>query len=161
MSLSKDEYFGSSSADDLVGYLQDRSTIWFQSLSTSQYLEKIKKSWQAHHGVYYENSHQISFGGEQGELVQMPVNHFSNIAQNILTMVTATRPSFQAKAINTDLKSNIQTNLANGLLDYYMRDKRLEQDLKRAVEYAIVMGTGFVKMEWNATSGEIYDSTLR
>jgi hypothetical protein len=73
-------------------------------------------------------------------------------------MVTATRPSFQAKAINTDLKSQIQTNLANGLLDFYMRDKRLEQDLKKAVEYAIVMGSGFIKMEWNATSGEVYDS---
>jgi hypothetical protein len=38
-----------------------------------------------------------------------------------------------------------------------MRDKRLEQDLKRAVEYAIVMGSGYIKMEWNATTGEVYD----
>lgn len=154
----KDEYFGSSDAQDLVSYLQARSQSWFQALITSEYLEKIKRSWQAHHGVYYENNHAISFGGESGELVQMPVNHYSNIAQNILTMVTATRPSFQAQAINTDLKSQIQTNLANGLLEYYMRDKRLELDLKKAVEYAIVLGTGFIKMEWNATSGEIHDA---
>jgi hypothetical protein len=76
----------------------------------------------------------------------------------MLTMVTATRPSFQARAINTDLKSQIQTNLANGLLEYYMREKRLESDLRKAVEYAIVMGSGYIKMEWNATSGEIYDT---
>jgi hypothetical protein len=155
---NKEKYFAADESDTLVEFLHRRSQSWFQSLTTSDYLEKIKNSWQAYHGVYYENSHTISFGGESGELVNMPVNHFSNIAQNILTMVTATRPSFQAKAINTDLKSQIQTNLANGLLDYYMRDKRLEQDLKRAVEYAIVMGTGFIKMEWNATSGEIYDT---
>lgn len=158
MSLDKNEYFGASESEELVSYLQARSTSWFQALITSSYLDKIKDSWQAHHGVYYEDSHKISFGGEQGELVQMPVNHYSNIAQNILTMVTATRPSFQAQAINTDLKSQIQTNLANGLLEFYMRDKRLEQDLKKAVEYAIVMGTGFIKMEWNATTGEIYDT---
>lgn len=155
---NRDKYFGLEEPEKLVSYLEYRSQAWFQSLLTSQYLEKIKASWQAYHGVFYDGSTGISFGGEQGELVQMPVNHYSNIAQNILTMVTATRPSFQAKAVNTDLKSQIQTNLANGLLDFYMRDKRLEQDLKRAVEYAIVMGTGFIKMNWNATSGEIYDT---
>lgn len=157
MSKKTDIYFGADTSDHLVETLNRKSFEWFNALTTSEYLEKVKASWQAHHGVYYENNHAISFGGDQGELVNMPVNHFSNIAQNILTMVTATRPSFQAKAINTDLKSQIQTNLANGLLDFYMRDKRLEQELKKAVEYAIVMGTGFIKMEWNATSGEIYD----
>lgn len=157
MSKKDNEYFGSDEAPALVEMMIRKSQEWFNSLTTSDFLEKIKASWQAHHGVFYENNHGISFGGEQGELVNMPVNHYSNIAQNILTMVTATRPSFQAKAINTDLKSQIQTNLANGLLDFYMRDKRLEQDLKKAVEYAIVMGTGYIKMEWNATSGEIHD----
>lgn len=153
-----DIYFGSDQADILVAHLQKRSQAWFQSLTTSMYLDKLKRSWSSYHGIYYEDSHAISFSGESGELVNLPVNHFRNIAQNMLTMVTATRPSFQARAINTDLKSQIQTNLANGLLEYYMREKRLESDLRKAVEYAIVMGSGYIKMEWNATSGEIYDT---
>ena len=112
----------------------------------------------SYYGIYYENGHAISYGGETGELVNLAVNHYRNIAEHMLTMVTATRPSFQARAINTDAKSQIQTDLANGLLDYYMREKRLEQDLKTAVEYAIVMGSGYIKMEWNATTGRIYDT---
>lgn len=158
MSIKKEKYFAAEEPTKLVEYMNRRSAMWFQSLTTSNYLEKVKRSWQAYHGVYYQDTHQISFGGESGELVNLPINHYRNIAQNMLTMVTATRPSFQARSINTDLKSQIQTNLANGLLEYYMRDKRLEGDLKRAVEYAIVMGTGYIKMEWNATSGEIYDT---
>lgn len=157
--IRKDQYFADSEATDLVSYLNRRSASWFSTLTESNYLDKIQRSWQAYHGVYYEDSHAISWGGESGELVNLAVNHFENIAQNILTMVTSTRPSFQARAINTDYKSQAQTTLANGLLEYYMRDKRLEQDLKKAVEYAIVMGTGFIKMEWNATTGEIYDYT--
>ena len=149
------KYFGADTSDILVAYLDKRAGDWFQALSTSNYLDKIKRSWQAYHGVYYENNHTVSFGGENGELVNMAVNHFANIAQNTLTMVTSTRPSFQARAINTDLRSQIQTNLATGLLDFYMRDKRLEQDLKRACEYAIVLGTGYIKMEWNGTAGKI------
>lgn len=153
-----DIYFAADRADSLVEHLQRRSEMWFQSLSTSMYLDKLKRSWSSYHGIYYEDSHAISFSGESGELVNMAVNHYRNIAQNMLTMVTATRPSFQARAVNTDLKSQIQTNLANGLLEYYMREKRLESDLKKAVEYAIVMGSGYIKMEWNSTSGEIYDT---
>ena len=157
MSSNKNEYFGSAKAEELVDYLQNKSSMWFQTLTSTAYLDKIKRSWQAYHGIYYEDNHAVSFGGETGELVNLAVNHYRNIAENIHTMVTATRPSFQARAVNTDLKSQIQTNLANGLLDYYLRDKRLEDDLKRAVKYAVVMGTGYIKMEWNSTTGEIYD----
>jgi hypothetical protein len=154
---NQDTYFAASDSEDLVCYLKDKSDVWFNSLTAGEYLDKIKRSWQAYYGFYYENSHAISFGGESGELVNLPINHYGNLASHILTMVTATRPSFQARSVNTDVKSQIQTNLANGLLEYYMRDKRLEQDLKSAVEYAIVMGSGYIKMEWNATTGEIYD----
>ena len=157
--IRKDQYFAADQSDNLVAYLEKRSTGWFQTLSESSYLDKIQRSWQSYHGVFYEDSHAITFSGEQGELVNLPINHYRNIAQNILTMVTSTRPAFQARAINTDYKSQAQTTLANGLLEYYMRDKRLENDLKRAVEYSIVMGAGYIKMEWNSTSGEIYGET--
>ena len=38
-----------------------------------------------------------------------------------------------------------------------MREKRLEKYLKQAVEYAIVLGAGYVKMHWNSTAGEQVD----
>jgi hypothetical protein len=72
-------------------------------------------------------------------------------------MITSNRPIMDARAINTDYKSLAQTYLANGILDYYMREKHLEIALKKAVEMAIVMGSGFIKLEWNATAGETYD----
>jgi hypothetical protein len=39
-----------------------------------------------------------------------------------------------------------------------MRQKGLEDALNRACEMAIVMGAGFIKMDWNATAGEAYDA---
>jgi hypothetical protein len=104
------------------------------------------------------SNHQVQFVGEQGELVQLPVNHFRNLAQHIYVMITANRPIMEARAINTDYKSLAQTYLANGILDYYMREKHLEDCLKKAAEMAIVLGAGFIKMEWNATAGEMYDA---
>lgn len=148
-------YFAADEAEKAASYLQRKTQEWFQNITVNNYLSKIKKSWSAYHGNFYQSSHEISFGGEQGELVNLAVNHYSNLCTHMLNMVTGSRPSFQCRAINTDRKSKIQAELGNGLLEYYMREKRLERNIKAAVEYAIVLGSGFVKMEWNATRGQI------
>lgn len=153
-------YFAARESNETVSVLLSKAQNWFSNLDTSGYLDVLRELWAAYHGAYYstvQNGHKISFSGEQGELANLPVNHLRNIGQNILVMITATRPAMQARAINTDYKSLVQTKLANGLLDYYLRQKNLENNLKTAVEYAIVLGSGYIKMEWNATSGEIYD----
>jgi len=160
--MSDNVYYAADTADKAVSYLNKKSSNWFNHLYHNRYLEKIRKSWMSYHGAYFTNGegsgHEITFGGEQGELVNMAVNHYQNIAKHMLVMVTSTRPAFQPKATNTDHKTQVQTFLAHGILEYYMREKRLERFIKRAVEYAIVLGSGFIKMEWNSTKGEIYDS---
>lgn len=160
MAQDQNQYFAAREADEAVNVLIQKASQWFKGLDDNGYLDKLRQLWAAYHGAYYTNfgdGHQITFAGEQGEFVNLPVNHFRNIAQNILVMITASRPSMEARAVNTDYKSLVQTKLANGLLDYYMREKRLERYLRTAVEYAVVLGTGYVKMEWSATSGEIYE----
>lgn len=151
------KYFAADKSENAVSYLIRKSQSWFETINHNRYIDKVKRSWQCYHGVYYEDGHEIVFGGETGELANLPINHFRNIAEHMVTMITATRPSFQAKTVNTDYKSQTQTLLANGLLEYYLREKRLEKYLKTSVQYAVVMGSGYVKMEWNATSGDIYD----
>lgn len=158
--MSNSIYFAADEATKTASSLLNKATTFYKDMQYNAYLEKIHKMWRAYTGVYTSNSdsdHDISFTGEQGELVQLPVNHFRNLAQHIYTMITANRPSMDARPVNTDYKSIAQTYLANGILEYYMREKGLEDCLKSAVEMAVVMGSGFIKMEWNATSGEEYD----
>lgn len=153
-------YFAAREPNEAAGILLGKTRDWFNSLESNGYLNKLRNVWAAYHGAFYtddSDSHSISFGGEQGELAQMGVNHIRNIAQHMLNMITSTRPSMQARSINTDYKSLTQTKLANGLLDYYMRDHRLESFLKRAVEYSIAFGSGYIKTEWNAVVGDVYD----
>lgn len=153
-------YFASRPPKEAAAAVLSKADMWFNGLDTNGYLDKLRSAWCSYYGAYYTDTssgHQITFSGEQGELVNLPVNHFRNLARHILVMVTATRPAMEARSTNTDYKSLVQTKLANGLLDYYLREKRLEDYLHRAIEMAIVMGSGYIKMEWNATSGEVYD----
>lgn len=159
--MNNNTYFAADESEKAVSYLSTKAGNWFNHLYHNRYLDKIKKSWHSYHGAYFSedgaDGHEITFGGEQGEYVNFAVNHYRNIAQHMLVMVTSTRPAFQPRATNSDHKSQVQTYLAHGILEYYMREKRLERFIKRAVEYAIVLGSGFIKMEWNSTKGEIFD----
>lgn len=153
-------YFAADEAGKVADILLSRMDTWRNSLESNGYMEKIRLCWAAYYGAYYTDfgsGHQVTFGGDQGELSQLPVNHLRNLAKHMLVMTTANRPAMEARSVNTDYKSLVQTQLANGLLDYYLREKRLEKYLTKAVESAIVLSAGYIKMEWNATSGEIYD----
>lgn len=161
MADRNDVYFAARKPEDTAKIVLGKANRWFNDLDSNGYLDKLRQMWAAYHGAYYSDvndGHKITFSGEQGEFTNLPINHLRNICRHTLIMITATRPTLEARAVNTDYRSQAQTILANGLLDYYMREKRLESYVKRAVEYAIVLGAGYVKMEWNATGGELYDT---
>lgn len=160
MNNDKETYFASKDPKETAYVLLQKSRTFFNVLESNSYLEKLRKMWRAYYGAYHNDlgyGHQIEYTGEQGEFTALPVNHFRNLAQHIYVMITANRPIMEARAINTDYKSLAQTYLANSILDYYMREKRLEDALKKAAEMAVVLGSGFIKLEWNATAGEAYD----
>lgn len=157
----EDVYFAARDPEKVASAALDKAQSFFNLLRANSYLEKLQRMWRAYHGAYENDlgfGHRVNFSGEQGELVQLPVNHFRNLARHILVMITSNRPIMDARAINTDYKSLAQANLANGILDYYMREKGLEDVLARAVEYAIVLGSGFIKLSWNSMGGNIYDA---
>ncbi len=154
-----DQYFAAKAPDQLADILLKKGRSFYNLLESNAYLDKLNNMWRAYHGDYGNDlGHQINFTGEQGEYVNLIVNHFRNIAEHILVMVTSNRPVMEARAVNTDYKSMSQTYLANGILDYYMREKGLENCLKKACEMAIVLGSGFIKLNWNATAGETFDA---
>lgn len=156
----QDQYFATKKPEEVAGSLMDKAASFFNVLRTNAYLSKLANMWRAYYGAYNLDvgmGHQVNFTGEQGELVVLPVNHFRNIAQHIYVMITANRPIMEARALNTDYKSLSQAYLANGILDYYMRERGLEDCLKAAAEMAIVLGSGFVKLEWDATAGNAFD----
>ncbi len=158
--MSDNQYFASKDGKETATIVLQKANTWFSGLDANGYLDQLRSMYAAYYGAYYTdtgNANSITFGGEQGELVQIAVNHLNNLALHMLNMITSVRPSMQARSINTDHKSLTQTKLANGILDYYMREKRLEVYIKKACEMAIVLGSGYVKLEWNSTSGEVYD----
>lgn len=157
--MSNKIYFAADTVEDTINYLEDKGKSWYNYIQRNSLLDKMVTSWAYYYGQFYDQGHQISYAGESGELLTMPIGHYRNIAQHMLINITGTRPSYSCRAINGDRKSLIQAELGNGILSYYMREARFERKLKKAAEYAIVMGAGYILTEWNATKGQLVGKT--
>jgi len=154
-----DQYWGAASPEDLTRTLSKKIMDFYMFTSKFQFLDKWKRSYLAYYGITQAgmDSSKLNQGGMNGELYVSIPNHYRSLLQNLLTLTTSQRPALQPTAQNTDSKSANQTILARSVLDYYMMEKRLEIELKRATELAIISGEGFVTLDWDATKGQIYD----
>jgi hypothetical protein len=155
------KYFATLPTDEIGKDLITRVDDYYSFLQESGTLTKWNKAYRAYYGLSKDgmiDTTEIGSGGSQGELSILKVNHVRNLVQHLLNMTTAQRPAMQPRATNSDFKSQSQTILASGVLDYYLREKKLESALKKSVELALVFSEGFVTVEWDATSGEVYST---
>lgn len=158
--MAENLYFAARDSEKLAKRLKEKSSMFYNQFNESGYMNLIRRAYFMYYNMDPDgqsDGHYINFVGEQGELVELKVNQYRSIAESMLNMITASRPTMEARAINTDSKSTIQTKLANGLLDYYMREKDLEYYLRKCCELGIAMGTGWIRMEWDGNAGEIVE----
>jgi hypothetical protein len=151
-------YWASSPVSEIADEILDRVEKYYKFLSLSGRLDLYRRSW-----LYFYRPRvtggRLNPTGEQGELTALSVNHYRNLLTHLSTMTIQQRPAFEPRATNSDAKSQAQVILAAGLLDYYMREKKMERFIKRGVDTGLIYAEGFVRCEWDATGGETYGQT--
>lgn len=155
---NSDTYWAALPPSDLTIQLVRKVRDYYEFLQRFAMLDRWQRAYLAYYG-YSEagiDSSKLNQVGAAGEIYATKINHFRSLLQNLLTLTTSQRPALQPKATNTDSKSMNQTILARSVLDYYLTEKRLEKELKKATEFALIGGEGFVTQEWNATIGQLY-----
>lgn len=111
--------------------------------------------------MYYSyNPNRYTLGqtvqsGDSNEYRTIKVNHFRNLLEHVQTLSITDRPAWQPQSVNTDSKSQKQTIIAEGILDYYMREKRVERHLHDATRNALLFTEGYVSESWDPSTGEV------
>jgi hypothetical protein len=147
-------YFASESLDKLIPTLKTKIESYHDYLTHSGRLALWRQSYKYYYAPALLGG-KLRKVGEHSEYTKIAVNHYKNLITHLKTLTLQSRPAFEPRAANTDYKSQAQTILAAGLLDYYMREKHLERYIKQAVEHSLVFGEGFVRCLWNTELGEI------
>jgi len=148
-------YYANLPVDEIGGELQKKVDDYYQYVRLNGMLDLWRKSYRQYFRAGFHLGDTVR-GGESGEYSFLYVNHFRSILQAILSITVSQRPTFDARAVNNDYSSQAQTKLAQGLLDYYMREKRLERYVADAVEFAIWSGEGYLALNWDVALGREY-----
>jgi hypothetical protein len=145
-------YWAAEPKEKLSGIILDKVKDHKDYLQASGYIGEMRKSYRAFYGTAYIETIDQS-------LKAIHMNHYGNLIRHVHVMVTAQRPAWEPRAINSDLESQATTLLASSLLDYYMREKNIDKKLNESTEKAMFLREGWMSLDWNATSGEVYGQT--
>lgn len=162
-----DRYWAAQPADDLHNRLLARTQLYFRDFRNSPFSALISQNWLYYHGLFqgYEDFNLLDGAihrtGEQGQYSFMGLNNFRNLLHNLFILTTRDRPATQARADNNDPESKAAAQAVDGLLDSYLREKRVEKNLRRAAEEAIVLTEGFVGVDWDASLGKPITADLQ
>lgn len=151
-------YWASVPTVEIADEILDRVDRYYKYLSMTGRMDLYRRSY----AYFYRprlTGGRLNPEGEQGELTVCSINQYRNLLSHLSTMTTQQRPAFEPRATNTDMKSQAQVILATGLLDYYMREKKMERYIIWATDVSLIYGEAFVRCEWDATAGNTYGKT--
>lgn len=154
--MNNDQYWATLPPKELAPELLRRTQDYFLRVTNNG----LWSLWAASYSYYYASvGTSIQAAGAlsnpylaTGSFLQ--VNHYRSLAESLLNLVVSSRPAFEPRAVNTDHKSQTQSLLARGLLDYYLREQNVEQYLREAVQFALMYGEGYLCVEWDPEAGE-------
>lgn len=156
-----DFYWLASPADDLPGLMRMAWDRYLRHLMMTGRLDLWRRAHQLYYGLDadggWTNSAAVSYGGEQGEYVQLRVNEFRSLLEHTHTLITGTRPTLIARGMNASASSQTAARLAEGVFEYYLEERHLEQAMQQASRFALRYGEGWVYVQWDPDAGEAYE----
>ena len=155
VAISKDQYWATLPTDELLGVLVKKQRDYENYLLKSGRLMRWRMCWE-----YYMQSElrmQVIYGGGRGQYKILQSNIFRSIVTGLISVICNQRPSFEPQVINDDTMSLAQDEIANSVLDYYLKVGRLEDQYRRAVLFGLLMTEGWLYERWDASIGPIVD----
>ena len=138
---------------DIINVLEDRATDYFEKLVTRGIWDVMRRSYRTLYGMSDEgNDHEsslITFVGEQGELSSIKVNHYRNLIRHQHNLALQSRPQFNPRARNADVRSFADAKVARGALEYVLQDRGLEDELHLQTEITLWAGWGYQWLYWD------------
>jgi hypothetical protein len=151
------EYFaGNPKSREAVSGALSRIRKYRESLRVSGRAEKMRRNWICWQGYGPRgdsDASRIGASGEQGELLNITVNHFASLANQACVLITGTKPAIKAVPTSSDFDSLAQAQFADALNDACERDLRTPELEAQAALTMILMSEVCLLQDWDARVG--------
>lgn len=160
---NNDQYFATLEGDELIGAIRHKIELFYDDVENMGIRDLIHRCYRAYYGgdlsknsPLFENAKITSYG-DSGQIMNLKLNHYRNLLKHTRQLSTAEKPAFVCRANNSDYKSQVQTVLGNGLIDYYMRELGMSASIGQAIENCLVQMEGWIHVPWDPSLGDIYE----
>lgn len=97
----------------------------------------------------------MSRSGIEGELINLPINEFRNLADHVIGLTNQEKLAFESQPVNNDYSTSAQVTLADSILADYAKNKGMGYTTDRATENAFIFGEGSTLKLWDESIGDI------
>lgn len=162
---SLDQYWASLPKEEFLDYAHKKIHDFYDDLMARGLFQAVEMTYEAYYGANLADKTggkmfdaiKLGRGGDSGEITLLKANHFRNLLKHTLQLATSNKAAVSCRATNTDYKSQTQTILGKGVVDYYFSEKKVGRQHAKAVENGLITTEGWVHTPWNATKGKQFD----
>lgn len=149
----RETYWATADLDTIGDEIREKFNTYQEWMNTSGYAERLRMNYNRYYGLDAKGSLALE-KTDDGSITRISVNHHRNLLQHIHILVTQAKIAFISRARNSDYKSQVQTTLSNGILDYYSDEKNMSATFSKSVEGCLVWAEAFIECPWNMSVGE-------
>lgn len=145
------DLYWAAEKDDIASQINAKFDSYLLWLHTSGQGARIQRSYDQYYGFNKIGGYGLDSSDDILSHVTVP--HYKNLLSRIHSMTVQAKLSFQPKAINSDSKTELQADLAKGLLEYENNDKDMGLVTSKMVEQSLVMFGSYVYAPWDKSKG--------
>lgn len=159
MIKTPDDYIGTMPTSKISEEISTRVNQWNAGLHRNGLVHQFRRNYRLYYNIDpfaygYPVWDSFAIGGDNGEYLRIKGNLFRNFIQHILNLMFSKPPAIKAVAGNSEGPSLDAAVLFDAVVDDLMKTQKASRHMKKAGEYALVFGTGFCIVEWDANMGE-------
>ena len=155
-------YWANKEGTDFITEAMSKVEDYHQFLIDSNLYWMWARSYVAYYGANLTNNELGKmFAGikmdVENKTVRAKINHYRNLMKHALQLITSQKAALSCRSSNTDMKSQTQTILGAGLVDFYIREKTYGKHFSKAAEYGLILSEGWIHSPWRKDIGDPYD----
>ena len=148
---TENKYWAQAEIAEIAAKIEEKYEEYKQWMTTTGYSDRIQASYNRFYG--FDNEGTLRITRDDNEVAQISVNHFKSLLKRLHVLCTENKVAYQPRAKSSDTKSQVESDLAKGIVEYYSDEKQMSATLSEAVLTALIMLESWVHCEWSLSEG--------
>lgn len=144
-------YWAASEISEIAGKIEQKFEDYKKWLETTGYGNRIKISYQRFYAMDEQGALRIV--RDKDDIARIDVNHLRSLLKRMHIMCTENKLAYQPKANNSDSKSQMQSDIARGLCEYYGDEKNMNKIVSQSVLGSLIMMEQIIHAPWDISEG--------